>query len=415
MTITYEQVMELLPAYAIGALEVEEQDAVDKYFYLQDELRQRLAASEAATLLLAQNAAHAEMAVDAHERLAARVRSDVEAETKAEARIEVEVETEIEATAETKAEAGTLIADVVSGTDHASIARKSAASPLTRKRVVQRTTPMREPRAEQMADPQSGQARSAARTGQPRKVEARGPRSKPSFFSNLIMSFSYSLINKRALATAALAASVATVVFLGGLSSLLYGQTRSLREQSGALLAENSMLMETNQQIQSGRAALLDEYTDLEIVYEETALERRALYEENQRLQNQLTANSERITLVGAASQATVMFGTEEAPGLQGTFFHKDEEGALVVHGLEPLPVDQAYQFWLVTTEGEQVSAGLFAVDEDLEPTWANLTLPSDVPPYNIVGVTIEPATGSTAPTGPMLLESSVDFGESSS
>lgn len=394
MTLTYERVIELLPAYAIGALDDDDQNAVDEYFKQVESIRSRLTDLEQATTLLAQEADEAEMAADAKQRLMARVQADapdVHQATHGE-----DILTHTSDAMVNGADKSARMAAKVSpyGGRSPDPANASTATPKRQQRSRQSHTATRRSTKPQQsgAEPESGSA---------------------SFWQSL-----GELINGRALVNAGLVASVAATVLLAALAGGLDRQVRSLQvrqnenqqvfaqasERFSILESENEMLAAANDEIQA-------ELSELQIIFDETDAERAALYAEYQRLQGELAANNERITLVGAASQATVMFGTNEAPGLQGTFFHKGEEGALVVHGLEPLPIDQTYQFWLVTENGEQVSAGLFLVDENAEPTWATLALPQEAPEYVVVGVTIEPATGSPFPTGPMLLESPAEQG----
>jgi anti-sigma-K factor RskA len=77
--------------------------------------------------------------------------------------------------------------------------------------------------------------------------------------------------------------------------------------------------------------------------------------------------------------------------------------GLLVSIGLRELPPDRAYQVWL-TGNANRESAGMFSVDDT---GWGQVTLKphSTLNAFNSVGVTVEPAEGSPAPTGPMVLK----------
>ena len=76
--------------------------------------------------------------------------------------------------------------------------------------------------------------------------------------------------------------------------------------------------------------------------------------------------------------------------------------GVLVAGGLEILPRGQAYQLWVVT-EGTRMDGGVFTVDAQ---GWGQVQFASPEPMVHIeqIGITIEPATGSSAPTGNPLL-----------
>lgn len=78
----------------------------------------------------------------------------------------------------------------------------------------------------------------------------------------------------------------------------------------------------------------------------------------------------------------------------------------VVLDGLPELPADRAYQLWFVVG-GEPIPADVY------EPRDARVVAPAgDLPEgLEVIGVTEEPAAGSAAPTGPMLLAAEVPPG----
>lgn len=107
------------------------------------------------------------------------------------------------------------------------------------------------------------------------------------------------------------------------------------------------------------------------------------------RLLAQLTAPGARITEVS---------GTTLQPGARGHFITDPQRATavLVVSGLSQLQPDEVYQFWLLR-EGIAVGAGTFTVDVVGR---AVLTVDSGVTDeFTAVGVSIEPAGGSLAPS----------------
>jgi Anti-sigma-K factor rskA, C-terminal len=70
---------------------------------------------------------------------------------------------------------------------------------------------------------------------------------------------------------------------------------------------------------------------------------------------------------------------------------------------LPPAPVDHVYEVWLVTTAGDAISAAIVTPDGSGRVTSAT-DRPPDAPPVSGVRVTLEPAPGSAAPTGPTVL-----------
>ena len=81
--------------------------------------------------------------------------------------------------------------------------------------------------------------------------------------------------------------------------------------------------------------------------------------------------------------------------------------GFLVSEGLEALPEGQGYQAWWITND-RRISAGLFTADEY---GWAQLLLDPLHPEGKVMGIsiTVEPDTGSSAPTTPAVLVVEMD------
>jgi len=100
--------------------------------------------------------------------------------------------------------------------------------------------------------------------------------------------------------------------------------------------------------------------------------------------------------------------GTDRQPNAHGQFITQasGQTAVLVVNGLAPLERGKTYQFWLIRG-GTPVSAGLFEVDEDGQ---AVLQVTADVSPgsFSAIGVSIEPAGGSSLPTGDIVMLGSI-------
>ena len=107
------------------------------------------------------------------------------------------------------------------------------------------------------------------------------------------------------------------------------------------------------------------------------------------------TASDQLAAIVAAPDVST--FVSPVAGGATATLVSSESVGlsAMVFDGLEPLSDDERYALWYIT-DGVATPAGLFAVDSDgavvqvLDGTFEAGT---------IVGVTVEPASGSPAPT----------------
>lgn len=77
-------------------------------------------------------------------------------------------------------------------------------------------------------------------------------------------------------------------------------------------------------------------------------------------------------------------------------------EALLCVYDLPALSVDQAYQVWLIRG-GQRVSGGAFQVSPDGYGVLL-LHAPAPLQDFDALGITVEPAAGSPAPTTPPVL-----------
>jgi hypothetical protein len=339
--LTYNQVLELLPAYALGALEPEEMLAVDAYLNESRTLLDRLDQVELTAAQMAHAAPNVPLPATAKNRLMARVRADLATQDVAE----------------------------------------TTAEPLRSAPQKRITTP----------------ARSAGWLAGLRRA--------------------FSPVNGWTLATAcALGALVIVSLYIGQVQARLgqvSAQLDTLQGEINQLQAANSQLRETNeslqQQMQTNQNQLQQAGAELEALQVQTA-ELQAvntqLQQTNEALQQQAQADQELLALIATADPERIVHlpGTEAAPNASGTFYvSNDNQGLLVLRGLEPLPTDQTYQLWLIPADGPPESAGLLAVQTHA-PTWLTLPLPTATPDFASVGVSMEPAGGSPAPTTVVLL-----------
>lgn len=95
-------------------------------------------------------------------------------------------------------------------------------------------------------------------------------------------------------------------------------------------------------------------------------------------------------------SEVAVLRGSGTASGASGfAAFSPNGDGYVVMAGLPQLPSDQTYQAWYLI-DGQPVSAGLMAVDDD------GLALLARIPHHagtDVIALTQEPAGGAAAPT----------------
>lgn len=97
--------------------------------------------------------------------------------------------------------------------------------------------------------------------------------------------------------------------------------------------------------------------------------------------------------------------GSPSPPGARGVMMFSQYRtfAILLALNLPPLPGDQAYQVWLIRGD-KMYSAGLFTVDST---GYGQAVIIPVVPfaEFDAVGITIEPAEGSSDPTGENILE----------
>ena len=75
----------------------------------------------------------------------------------------------------------------------------------------------------------------------------------------------------------------------------------------------------------------------------------------------------------------------------------------LIAHSLPPVTDDQRYQIWLFTAAGERLSGGTFAADDNGHGQIV-FEAPRPLADFAALGVSVEPAAGSAAPTTPLAL-----------
>jgi anti-sigma-K factor RskA len=86
----------------------------------------------------------------------------------------------------------------------------------------------------------------------------------------------------------------------------------------------------------------------------------------------------------------------------------KDHNAAvLVTWNLPPIAEDQTYQIWLIDPNGKRTSAGLFRPETE-QPTSQSIFSTQAISSFTGIGVTVEPAGGSSQPTGTRIFK--VDF-----
>ncbi len=111
--------------------------------------------------------------------------------------------------------------------------------------------------------------------------------------------------------------------------------------------------------------------------------------------------------LVSSNTTSRSLTPTTTAPGAKGTMYMQPGKNTavLVVDGLEPLPEDRTYQFWLARDNGVPIPSDTFTVDATGHAQMV-IKASAQVNDFKQVMITIEPAAGSTLPSeGATVLE----------
>ncbi|MGH9788692.1 MAG: anti-sigma factor [Candidatus Acidiferrales bacterium] len=131
-----------------------------------------------------------------------------------------------------------------------------------------------------------------------------------------------------------------------------------------------------------------------------------ATLHESAERQRQETARTRAVMDVLSAPDAVrvTLVAAQARPLPQGRAFYHSRKGLVfTASNLRPLPAGKTYQLWLIPTEGNPISAGVF--DPDAQGSGAVLLppLPEGVA-AKAFAVTVEPAGGVPQPTGPIVL-----------
>lgn len=130
----------------------------------------------------------------------------------------------------------------------------------------------------------------------------------------------------------------------------------------------------------------------------------------NVSLQGRLAEQQQQIATLQARPAVTLfpVVATAAAPGVSGevVYLPQQQTAFLSVDNLPALPAGQAYQMWYIQ-DGRPVSAGLLPTG----PNQAAARLPVDLGRTQAIAVSREPAAGSVAPTGPVVLQAPLTTG----
>jgi anti-sigma-K factor RskA len=110
-------------------------------------------------------------------------------------------------------------------------------------------------------------------------------------------------------------------------------------------------------------------------------------------------------TLTATDAMRVTLVAAKTPPQPQGKAIYVRDRGSLIflASNFKPVEAGKAYELWLVPTKGNPIAAGVFEPDAHGSATVVNPPLPMGVE-AKAFAITIEPQTGSPAPTSPILM-----------
>ncbi|MBM3218043.1 MAG: anti-sigma factor [Candidatus Rokubacteria bacterium] len=143
----------------------------------------------------------------------------------------------------------------------------------------------------------------------------------------------------------------------------------------------------------------------LGVLARETAQVREQLRREQALLREEVAAARAVADLLRMpATRVVALNGLAAAPTASGRIIWHDQAGGrLYVNGLPPAPEGKTYELWTIAGAAPR-PAGTF--DVDTAGRASRPVMPPDDGPVKVFAVTLEPAGGVPAPTGPMVLAS---------
>jgi anti-sigma-K factor RskA len=123
---------------------------------------------------------------------------------------------------------------------------------------------------------------------------------------------------------------------------------------------------------------------------------------------DKLTQQSEALALLNSPDAKKIaLSGTTTAQTAHATLVYdqKTRHGVLMIDGLPATPADKAYEVWFIPKASAPIPGRTFTVNTDGRALISD-SLPLEAGSAAVVAITLEPKSGSAAPTGPIYLAS---------
>jgi anti-sigma-K factor RskA len=110
-------------------------------------------------------------------------------------------------------------------------------------------------------------------------------------------------------------------------------------------------------------------------------------------------------TLTSTDAMRVTLVVAKTPPQPQGKAIYVRDQSSLIflASNFQPLPPQKAYELWLIPTQGAPIPAGVFKPDQHGSATVIDPPLPEKVE-AKAFAITVEPESGSSAPTMPILM-----------
>lgn len=137
-------------------------------------------------------------------------------------------------------------------------------------------------------------------------------------------------------------------------------------------------------------------------------LERRLAGLQNQSSQQQAELQRARevvSTLTATDAMRVTVVAAKTPPQPEGKAIYSRDRSSLIflASNFQSLPAQKVYELWLIPTNGAPIPAGIFKPDAHGSATVINPPLPRGVE-AKAFAITVEPESGSSAPTMPILM-----------
>jgi len=126
-------------------------------------------------------------------------------------------------------------------------------------------------------------------------------------------------------------------------------------------------------------------------------------------LRESVAAQTQLLRVLAGPRTVTASLGPKEGVSATGRIVLDPVtgEGAIVVSGLEPLGPDRVYELWAIRGDHPPEPAGLFTSSENRAIT-GRVAPVARIVEVTAFAVSVEPASGSKAPTGPIVMVGAV-------